>query len=220
MADNKTDMAAREAVMKTAQAMSAKGLSPQRSGNVSVRLDDGSGIIVTPTGIAYDEYAPADMVKLAMDGTPLPGEKKPSSEAPFHLAIYHAFPDAKAIVHCHSMAATALACARMEIPAFHYMVAVAGGAKIPLAKYATFGTDELAASAVKAMKGGYKACLLSNHGQIAWAGNLPKALELAAEVETLARQYIDVLSLGKPHVLGKKEMTRVIARFKGYGKQA
>jgi L-fuculose-phosphate aldolase len=220
MADNKADMAAREAVMQTAQAMSAKGLSPQRSGNVSVRLDDGSGIIVTPTGIAYDEYAPADMVKLAMDGTPLPGEKKPSSEAPFHLAIYHAFPDAKAIVHCHSMAATALACARKEIPAFHYMVAVAGGAKIPLAKYATFGTDELAASAVSAMKGGYKACLLSNHGQIAWAGNLPKALELAAEVETLARQYIDVLSLGKPQMLGKKEMTRVIAKFKGYGKQA
>ena len=220
MADAKSDMAAREAVMKTAQAMSAKGLSPQRSGNVSVRLEDGSGIIVTPTGIAYDEYTPADMVKLSMDGTPVKGEKKPSSEAPFHLAIYHAFPDAKAIVHCHSMAATALACARMEIPAFHYMVAVAGGAKIPLAKYATFGTDELAASAVKAMKGGYKACLLSNHGQIAWAGSLPKALELAAEVETLARQYIDVLSLGKPHVLGKKEMSRVIDKFKGYGKQA
>ncbi len=220
MADTKSDMAAREAVMMTAQAMSARGLSPQRSGNVSVRLEDGSGIIVTPTGIAYDEYAPADIVKLSMDGTHAKGEKKPSSEAPFHLAIYHAFPDAKAIVHCHSMAATALACARMEIPAFHYMVAVAGGAKIPLAKYATFGTDELAESAVKAMKGGYKACLLANHGQIAWAGSLPKALELAAEVETLARQYIDVLSLGKPHVLGKKEMTRVIDKFKGYGKQA
>ena len=220
MADAKSDMAAREAVMKTAQAMSAKGLSPQRSGNVSVRLEDGSGIIVTPTGIAYDEYTAGDMVKLAMDGTPVSGEKKPSSEAPFHLAIYHAFPEAKAIVHCHSMAATALACARMEIPAFHYMVAVAGGAKIPLAKYATFGTDELAESAVKAMKGGYKACLLANHGQIAWAGSLPKALELAAEVETLASQYIDVLSLGKPHVLGKKEMTRVIDKFKGYGKQA
>ena len=220
MADAKAENAAREAVMKTAQAMSAKGLSPQRSGNVSMRLEDGSGIIVTPTGIAYDEYTATDMVKLSMDGTPGKGEKKPSSEAPFHMAIYHAFPEAKAIVHCHSMAATALACARMEIPAFHYMVAVAGGAKIPLAKYATFGTDELAESAVKAMKGGYKACLLANHGQIAWAGSLPKALELAAEVETLARQYIDVLSLGKPHVLGKKEMTRVIAKFKGYGKQA
>jgi len=220
MTDTKADMAAREAVMKTAQAMSARGLSPQRSGNVSVRLEDGSGIIVTPTGIAYDEYSSSDMVKLSMDGTPASDGKKPSSEAPFHLAIYHAFPDAKAIVHCHSMAATALACARMEIPAFHYMVAVAGGAKIPLAKYATFGSDELAASAVKAMKGGYKACLLANHGQIAWAGTLPKALELAAEVETLARQYIDVLSLGKPHILGRREMTRVIAKFKGYGKQA
>lgn len=220
MADSNTEKAARTAVMKTALAMSDKGLSPQRSGNVSVRLEDGSGIIVTPTGIAYDEYTPADMVKLPMDGTPAAGEKKPSSEAPFHLAIYNAFPNAAAIVHCHSMAATALACARMEIPAFHYMVAVAGGAKIPLAKYATFGTDELAANAAKAMKGGYKACLLANHGQIAWAGSLPKALELAAEVETLARQYIDVLSLGKPHVLGKKEMSCVIAKFKGYGKQA
>ena len=210
----------RHAVMHTAQAMSAKGLSPQRSGNVSVRLDDGSGIIVTPTGIAYDDYKPEDMVKLSMQGEPAPGQNRPSSEAPFHLAIYHAFPDARAIVHCHSMAATALACARMDIPPFPYMVAGAGGAKIPLAKYATFGSDELAASAVKAMKGGYRACLLANHGQIAWAGSLPKALELAAEVETLARQYIDVLSLGKPHILGNKEMSRVIEKFKGYGKQA
>ena len=220
MTDKDPASGMREAVMMTARAMSAKGLSPQRSGNVSVRLEDGSGIIVTPTGIAYDEYKPEVMVTLAMDGAPAPGQNRPSTEAPFHLAIYHAFPEAKAIVHCHSMAATALACARMEIPAFHYMVAVAGGGKIPLAKYATFGSDDLAASAVKAMKGGYRACLLANHGQLAWAGSLPKALELAAEIETLARQYIDVLGLGKPHILGKKEMARVIEKFKGYGKQA
>jgi L-fuculose-phosphate aldolase len=118
------------------------------------------------------------------------------------------------------MAATALACARKEIPAFHYMVAVAGGAKIPLASYATFGTDELAQSAVNAMQGGYKACLLSNHGQIAWAGTLSKALELAAEVETLARQYIDFLQIGGGQILDDAEMDRVIAKFKGYGKQA
>lgn len=208
----------RQQVVDTAQAMSARGLSPQRSGNVSVRLDD--GFIVTPTGLAYDDYLPDDMVRLDMDGRAAPGQKKPSSEAPFHLAIYRAFPDAAAIVHCHSMAATALACARMEIPAFHYMVAVAGGARIPLAEYATFGTDELAASAVRALSGGYRACLLANHGQIAYAGSLAKALELAAEVETLARQYIDVLGLGRPHVLDDAEMARVIEKFKGYGKQA
>jgi len=205
-------------VVETAQAMSAKGLSPQRSGNVSVRSDD--GILVTPTGLAYADYHPADMVRMSMNRVIAKDQKKPSSEAPFHLAIYNAFPDARAIVHCHSMAATALACARMEIPAFHYMVAVAGGRKIPLADYATFGTDELAASAVNALSGGYRACLLANHGQIAFAGNLGKALELAAEVETLARQYIDVLGLGGGHILDDAEMDRVIARFKSYGKQA
>lgn len=207
----------RRAVVETAQAMSAKGLSPQRSGNVSVRIED--SILITPTGLPYADYEPADMVKMSMDGIIAEGQKKPSSEAPFHLAIYDAFPDAKAIVHCHSMAATALACARMEIPAFHYMVAVAGGKKIPLAEYATFGTVELAASAVNALSGDYKACLLANHGQIAFAGNLGKALELAGEVETLARQYIDVLSLGGGHVLDAAEMDRVIAKFKSYGKQ-
>lgn len=208
----------RRAVVETAQAMSAKGLSPQRSGNVSVRIGD--SILVTPTGLPYADYQPADMVKMSMDGVIAEDQKKPSSEAPFHLAIYNAFPGAEAIVHCHSMAATALACARMDIPAFHYMVAVAGGKKIPLADYATFGTDELATSAVAALSGGYKACLLANHGQIAFAGNLGKALELAGEVETLARQYIDVLSLGGGHVLDATEMDRVIARFKSYGKQA
>jgi L-fuculose-phosphate aldolase len=208
----------RQQVVETAQAMSAKGLSPQRSGNVSVRSQD--GILVTPTGLPYADYKPADMVKMSMDGAIPKGQKKPSSEAPFHLAIYNAFPGAKAIVHCHSMAATALACARKEIPAFHYMVAVAGGKKIPLADYATFGTDDLATSAVTALSGGYKACLLANHGQIAFAGNLGKALELAAEVETLSRQYIDVLSLGGGHVLDDAEMDRVIAKFQSYGKQA
>ncbi|MGB7203987.1 MAG: class II aldolase/adducin family protein [Anderseniella sp.] len=209
---------ARQEVVDTAQAMSAKGLSPQRSGNVSVRIEN--AILVTPTGLPYADYLPSDMVKMAVDGKVSEGQKKPSSEAPFHLAIYKAFPEARAIVHCHSMAATALACARMEIPAFHYMVAVAGGAKIPLAQYATFGTDELAASAVQALSGGYKACLLANHGQIAFAGTLAKALELTAEVETLARQYIDFLALGGKHVLDDTEMERVIVKFKTYGKQA
>ncbi len=214
----KDEASLRREVIETAQAMSAKGLSPQRSGNVSVRIED--GILVTPTGLPYADYQPDDMVKMSMHGVIAPDQKKPSSEAPFHLAIYDAFPDAKAIVHCHSMAATALACARMEIPAFHYMVAVAGGKKIPLAEYATFGTEELAVSAVSALSGGYKACLLANHGQIAFAGNLGKALELAAEVETLARQYIDVLALGGGHVLDDEEMDQVIARFRSYGKQA
>lgn len=207
----------RKEVAATALAMSQKGLSPQRSGNVSARFED--CMLVTPSGVPYADIGAGEIVRVEMDGSLRPGQLKPSSEAPFHLAIYQAFPAARAIVHCHSMAATALACARKDIPAFHYMVAVAGGKKIPLADYATFGTDELAASAVKALDG-YRACLLANHGQIAWSSSLPKALELAAEVETLARQYIDVLSLGSPHILDDMEMDRVVEKFRSYGKQA
>ncbi len=199
----------------TALAMSLKGLSPQRSGNVSARYKD--AMLVTPSGVPYDKIGAREIVRVGMDGKVVPGELKPSSEAPFHLAIYRAFPAAQAIVHCHSMAATALACARREIPAFHYMVAVAGGKRIPLADYATFGTDELAAAAVRALEG-HRACLLANHGQIAWSASLAKALELAAEVETLARQYIDVLALGRPHILDDVEMDRVIEKFRSYGK--
>ena len=214
---NEAEHRLREEVAATALAMSQKGLSPQRSGNVSARYED--ALLVTPSGIPYGDIGPDDIVRVEMDGTLKAGQLKPSSEAPFHLAIYQAFPAARAIVHCHSMAATALACARLEIPAFHYMVAVAGGKKIPLADYATFGTDELAAAAVKALEG-HRACLLANHGQIAWSATIAKALELAAEVETLARQYIDVLALGRPHILDDAEMDRVIEKFRSYGKQA
>ena len=213
----KAERRLRKAVAATALTMSQKGLSPQRSGNVSARC--GKTMLVTPSGVPYAEIGADEIVRVEIDGSVGPGQLQPSSEAPFHLAIYRAFPAAEAIVHCHSIAATALACARLEIPAFHYMVAVAGGKKIPLADYATFGTDELAASAVTALTG-HRACLLANHGQIAWAGSLATALELAAEVETLARQYIDVLTLNRPHILDDIEMDRVLEKFRSYGKQA
>ena len=208
----------RRQVVETAQAMSAKGLSPQRSGNVSVRT--GNGILVTPTGLPYADYEPDDMVKMSMDGTIAEDQKKPSSEAPFHLAIYNAFPDAEAIVHCHSMAATALACARMEIPAFHYMVAVAGGVDSPCVPYATFGTQELSDFVAKGLAE-RDACLMANHGQIAIGRDLGSALELAHEVEVLSEQYVKLLSLGvEPILLGDAEMAEVLDRFKGYGQKA
>jgi L-fuculose-phosphate aldolase len=212
----KAERRLRTEVAATALAMSQRGLSPQRSGNVSARC--GKAMLVTPSGMAYDAIGADEIVRVERDASVGPGQLRPSSEAPLHLAIYKAFPAAEAIVHCHSMAATALACTRLEIPAFHYMVAVAGGKKIPLADYATFGSDELAASAVTALRG-HRACLLANHGQIAWAGSLAKALELAAEVETLARQYIDVLTLNRSHILDDEEMDRVLEKFRSYSKQ-
>lgn len=211
------ETALREEIVATARAMSAKGLSPQRSGNVSARAG-GDAILITPSGLAYETMAPGDIVRVGLDGARAPGQMKPSSETPFHLAIYRARPEAKAIVHCHSPAATTLACARRAIPAFHYMVAAAGGSDIRCAPYATFGTEELAENTVKALQG-RRACLLANHGQVAFGPDLGKALELAAEVETLSGEYLDLLKLGEVHVLDDEEMTRVLERFKGYGVQ-
>jgi L-fuculose-phosphate aldolase len=203
-------------IVSVAMAMSALGLSTGRSGNVSARFED--GILITPSGVAYDALGAEDIVYVRMDGEVAAPRLKPSSETALHLAIYNAHSDAAAIVHCHSPAATALACAREPIPAFHYMVAVAGGKSIPLAEYATFGTDELATSVVAALETA-RACLMANHGQVALGKNLDQALYLAGEVETLAGEYMDVLKLGRPFVLDDAEMERVLKRFKSYGQQ-
>ncbi|CAN0130019.1 unnamed protein product, partial [Phaeothamnion confervicola] len=136
----------------------------------------------------------------------------------FHVAIYTARTDVNAIVHTHSLHATALACAHREIPAFHYMVAVAGGDSIRCAPYATFGTDELAHHALAALEGRH-ACLLANHGQIALGETPSRALAMAHEVETLAGQYAATLLVGEPYILDTDEMARVLEKFKTYGQQ-
>ena len=211
------ETAARRDVLDTALAMSRQGLSPGRSGNVSVRF--ANGVLITPSGMAYDAITPADIVRVDLDGAAAAGQRKPSSELHFHLATYRARPDIGAIVHTHSLHATVLACARRAIPAFHYMVAVAGGDDIPLVPYATFGGDELARH-VAAGLAHRNACLMANHGQIAVGSTCAEALALAAEVEVLAEQYVKVLTLGSPHILARDEMARVLERFAGYGQKA
>jgi L-fuculose-phosphate aldolase len=220
--------AVRKAVVATAQDMSRRGLSPGRSGNVSARFD--GGMLITPTGMAYDELTAADIAYVAADGssgkdaTPDARQaarqvsRKPSSEWRFHLAAYAARPDVGAVVHTHSTHATVLACAHRPIPAFHYMVAIAGGADIPCVPYATFGSAELSAHVVTGLTG-RNACLMASHGMIAVALTLPAALELAAGVEVLAEAYWKVLQLGPPRLLDAQEMARVIEKFKGYGQQ-
>lgn len=209
---------ARRAVIDTALAMSRSGLSPGRSGNVSRRVE--GGMLITPTGLAYEALKPRDIV-FVNDGGEVPDKtsRKPSSEWRFHLAAYRARPDMNAVVHTHSLNATVLACAHKPIPAFHYMVAIAGGKDIPLVPYDTFGTQELARHVAKGL---FKrdACLMANHGQIALGTDLCAALELAHEVETLAEQYCRVLALGKPYILPDDEMARVLKRFKSYGQRA
>ncbi|HEY8566220.1 MAG TPA: class II aldolase/adducin family protein [Beijerinckiaceae bacterium] len=215
MSPEERDAAGR--VLAAARAMSAKGLSPGRSGNVSERV--ARGFVVTPSGLAYDAIGPDDLVVLSLEGAVLDGARKPSSEAPFHAAIYRARPEIQAIVHTHSPQATALSCARRPIPAFHYMVAMAGGHAIPCADYATFGTDALAESAVRALDG-VRATLLANHGVIALGRTPDAALALAEEVENLARQYLALLASGlTPVVLDEAEMGRVVERFRHYGQR-
>jgi L-fuculose-phosphate aldolase len=208
--------ASRRDVLETALAMSRSGLSPGRSGNVSARF--GEGVLITPSGMAYDAIAPADIVRVDLDGDVAAGQRKPSSELHLHLATYRARPDVGAIVHTHSLHATVLACARRAIPAFHYMVAVAGGDDIPLVPYATFGSDELARHVAAGLTH-RNACLMANHGQIATGATCAEALALAAEVEVLAEQYVKVLTLGSPHILARDEMVRVLERFAGYGQK-
>jgi L-fuculose-phosphate aldolase len=205
------------AVVRTAQALDAAGFCPSKSGNVSVRHCE--RVLITPSGLPYAAMLPDDIVEIDLEGRRTGGsERKPSSEWPFHAAIYKARPDATAIVHTHSPYATALSCARRDIPAFHYMIALGGGADIRCANYATFGTQALADNAVAALEG-RRAVLLANHGVITIGQTLAGAQTLAGEVENLARQYLALLAAGlAPAILDAAEMERVTAQFKGYGR--
>lgn len=207
----------RAEVIATARAMNASGINVNKSGNVSVRCRRGGrdGFLLTPTGIPYDALQPEDIVFVDSDGRPT-GSRKPSSEWRFHAAIYERRSDVDAVVHTHSPHATALACQGMAIPAFHYMVAIAGGADIRCADYATFGSEALAAAALEALDG-RTACLLAHHGVIACGTTLDRAFTLAVEVENLARMYVTVRMLGEPRIIDAVEMARVIEKFRTYG---
>jgi len=211
------ETALRRDVIEAALEMSRTGLSPGRSGNVSCRWQD--GMLVTPSGMAYASLEASDIVRVAADGTVAAGQRKPSSEWRFHLAAYEARPDMGAVVHTHSLHATVLACAHKPIPAFHYMVAAAGGRDIPVVPYATFGTEELSRH-VRAGLASRNAILMADHGQIALGATLAAALELAHEVEVLAEQYYKVLTLGEPVVLPDEEMALMLEKFRSYGQKA
>jgi L-fuculose-phosphate aldolase len=208
------ERALREAIIATALAMNAAGINRGKAGNVSARLVR-DGFLVTPTGLPYAQLGPDDIVAMTLAGD-VHGTRVPSSEWRFHRDIYVDRPDARAIVHTHAPFATSLACLHRGIPAFHYMVAVAGGPDIRCAPYATFGTQELSDHAVAALAG-RDACLLANHGMIALGESLDAALALAVEVETLAEMYWRVLQLGEPRLLPAEEMEVVLAKFATYG---
>jgi len=210
-----TEAEARQAVIETCLEMSGSGLVQGTSGNVSLRWGD--GFLVTPSGVAYEAMVPEQVAFVDLEGG-YRGDWLPSSEWRMHLDIYAARPEAGAVVHTHSPHATALSCLRRDVPAFHYMVAVAGGVDLRCAGYATFGTQELSDAMLVALRE-RSACLLANHGMICFGADLSRALWLAGEVETLCQQYVLACSLGAPVVLSDADMADVIERFATYGTQ-
>ena len=205
----------RERLAGAARKLSAMGMNPGRSGNVSARVP--GGFLVTPSGMPYDAMVPEDLVLLDPSGDPRSGPRKPSTEWRLHRDIYARMPQAGAVVHTHSPFATTLACLGRGIPSFHYEVAFAGGADIRCAGYATFGTQELSDAALGALEG-RRACLLANHGAVAWGEDIEDAAGLAEKVEALARLYWQALQVGEPTLLPEAEMARVLAKFANYGK--
>lgn len=206
----------RQSVVDTVRQMNAQGINQGTSGNASVRLDD--TMLITPSGMPYDAMSAYDVVQVDLKSGEFQAREglKPSSEWRFHRDILAARDDFSAVVHTHGRAVTTLACLHQDIPAFHYMVAIAGGTDIRCAPYALFGTQALSDAALKAMEG-RKACLLANHGMIAADVSLAKALALAVEVEHLADTYWRCLQVTRPALLNQAQMADVLEKFKTYG---
>ena len=209
MADLRTQL------ISTARAMQPAGLNRGTAGNVSVR--SGEGFYITPTGMAYEALRDDDIPLMGLDGSHV-GSRKPSSEWRFHRDLYASRPEVGAVLHAHSPFAVSLACLRLGIPAFHYMIARFGGDSIRCARYAIFGSEALSTAAMAAMDG-RKGCLLANHGMLVAGRDLAEALALAIELEELCEQYWRASQLGSPVLLSAAEMAEVLDKFKGYGQQ-
>lgn len=211
-----TEDEARQQLVDAMRALDARGLNRGTSGNISVRY--ASGMFVTPSGITPDRLTPDQMVFVDGDGQVSAGSASPSSEWRMHMGVYKRRADVNAVVHCHARYSTILACAHREIPPLHYMVAVSGGPSVPVAPYATFGSEELAASVVETLDGRL-ACLMANHGLIVLGPKLRIAMAIAEEIEEQAAVYCGTLAVGGPKLLETAEMDRIIGAFKQYGQR-
>ena len=209
----------RSAVIKYSKKLNFTNLSSLRSGNISVRAKEKKidGFYITPSGAKYSLLKNKDIMFVSLKGKYDKKKGIPSSEWRFHQDIYVNKKDAKAIVHAHSTCATAVSTHQKSIPAFHYMIGVAGGDDIKCTNYATFGTRKLSNNILSALKN-RSACLIGNHGQIAFGENLEKSFELAQEIENICHQYINALRIGIPKILSKKEIKIVLDKMKNYKK--
>ena len=213
----------RKKIIEFSLKLNATNLSPLRSGNISIRINeyDKEGYLITPSGKKYENLKPEDIVFMPFNKKNESfneKDKNPSSEWKFHHDIYKNKKEAKAIVHAHSPNATAVSSHGKPVPPFHYMVALAGGEDIKCANYATFGTKELSNNVIKALEN-RKACLMSNHGQVAFGNNIEEAFELALEIENICHQYVIALKIGDPKILSFEEMKKVLEKAKNYKKE-
>lgn len=212
----KAEKALRQAIIDKCRWMNAQGLNQGTSGNISARFDD--RLLITPSAVPYDAMQPDMIASMPVDGDygSFEGPLNPSSEWRFHLDIMRARPEIGAVVHTHSTYATILAIARRDIPACHYMIAAFGGSTIRCAPYARYGTPELSAHALEALKDRL-GCLLGSHGMIALGDTLDKAMWHAVELETLAKQYYHSLLIGGPVILTDEQIAETAAAMKSYG---
>jgi len=214
---NDAERALRQQVIDTCRSLEKHGLNQGTSGNVSVRCaaNSAEGFYLTPTSLSYDAMVPEDIVHVSAEGR-CTGRCRPSSELPFHLEIMRQRPEVGAVIHTHSPQVTTLACLRKDLPAVHYLVGLFGGNNIRCAEYATFGTPELSTNLLRALTG-RRAAMMANHGLVILGADLPQALALTLEAETLAKIYLGALSAGAPVILSDAEMQVIVEKFRSFG---
>ncbi len=215
---NLDENALRKQAVQAIRRLDALGLNRGSTGNLSLRCARGGahGMLITPTGMGADDLQAQDMVWVGFDGA-VQGEWRPSSEWHFHQEILRRRPDVQAVVHTHSVNATALACLERELPPFHYMVAVAGTDTIPCVPYHTFGSEALSAAVAQALREG-NACLLAHHGLVAAGSTLAQAMKIAIEIESLCEVYLKALAVAEPSRLSAAQMAEVLDKFSSYGR--
>jgi L-fuculose-phosphate aldolase len=208
----------REQALQAIRKLDALGLNRGSTGNLSLRCARGEvdGMLITPTGMGADDLRAQDMVWVGFDGS-VQGDWLPSSEWHFHQAILQRRAELQAVVHAHSIHATALACLERELPPFHYMVAVAGADTVPCTPYHTFGSQALSAAVAQALSD-RNACLMAHHGLVAAGATLSQAMKIAIEIEALCEVYLKALAVAEPAHLSAAQMAEVLQKFRSYGR--
>ena len=194
-------------------------LTTGSGGNLSIFIRNKQLMAITPSGISYNEMQPGDIVIMDLEGNIIEGDKKPSSEHSMHRIFYKKRRDINSIIHLHSVYSTILACLHWELPAAHYLIGVSGGESVRCAKYATYGTDELAENVYEAMED-RNAVFLANHGLITGATTLSSAFSKAEEIELCAEVYYRAKSIGEPKIIPTDEVEKMIGMFQGYGQRS